>query len=104
MPEAPRIRFRAAVRDPLTSPAFAFGCGAASSASALGFGGTRGAFGFGAASSVFVGPGSGLLDVRLRDADRELPHAQDVSGPLGHADAVACVEHVEDVRALEAVL
>ena len=44
----------------------------------------------------------GLFDVRLRDADGELSHAQNVSGPFGHADAVARVENVEQMRALEA--
>ena len=34
----------------------------------------------------------------------ELPDAQDVGGALGDADAVARVEHVEQVRALQAVL
>src|SRR5579864_3042818 len=45
-----------------------------------------------------------LLDVRLRDADGELPDAQDVRRPLGHADAVARIENVEEMRALERVL
>ena len=45
-----------------------------------------------------------LADVRLGDADRELPHAQDVGRALGDADAVARVEDVEQVRALQPVL
>src|SRR5579864_1321317 len=38
----------------------------------------------------------------IGNRDRELPDAQDVRGPLGHTDAAARIEHVEDVRALEA--
>src|SRR5688572_11641545 len=44
------------------------------------------------------------LDVGLGDGHRELADAQDVRGPLGDADAAAGVEHVEQVRALEALL
>ncbi len=44
------------------------------------------------------------LDVPLRDADRELADAEDEGGPLGDADAVAGVEDVEQVRALQGVL
>ena len=48
--------------------------------------------------------GVACADVRLADRDGQLPHAQDVGGALGHADAAARVEHVEQVRALQAVL
>src|ERR1700722_4185627 len=44
-----------------------------------------------------------LLDVSLRHGHGELSHAQDVGGPFGHADAVAGIEDVEKMRALEAV-
>ena len=48
--------------------------------------------------------GVGRLDVGLRDRHRQLPDAQDVGRALGDADAAARVEHVEQVRALQAVL
>ena len=45
-----------------------------------------------------------LVDVLPGDADRQLADAQDVGRSLGDADAVARVENVEQVRALQAVL
>src|SRR6185436_2393782 len=44
------------------------------------------------------------LDIRLGDADRQLPHAQDVRRSFGHPDAAARIEDVEQVRALQALL
>ena len=40
----------------------------------------------------------------MRDRDRQLPYAQDVGRAFGHADAAARVEHVEQVRALQALI
>src|SRR5579864_1864910 len=39
---------------------------------------------------------------RIGNRDRQLSDAQDIGGPLRHTDAPARIEHVEDVRALEA--
>src|SRR6516162_1391549 len=41
-----------------------------------------------------------LLNVGVRDADREPAHPEDVVRALGHADAVARIENIEEVRAL----
>src|SRR5262245_4100414 len=45
-----------------------------------------------------------VFDVRLGDADGQLTDPQNVGRSFGHADAVARVENVEEVRALERVL
>src|SRR6185295_12261890 len=44
------------------------------------------------------------FDVGLGDADGQLTDAQNVGRSLGHADAVARVQDVEQMRALERVL
>src|SRR4029434_7912239 len=44
------------------------------------------------------------LNVGFCDADGQLPDPQDVGSTLGHPDAVARVENVEEMRTLEAVL
>src|SRR3989442_6696900 len=58
--------------------------------------------------ALAFGPRGGLrgaaLDVRFRDADRELADAKNERGAFGDADAVARVEDVEQMRALQRVL
>ena len=51
-----------------------------------------------------TGAGDVGLGVGLGDGHGQLADAQDVGGALGDADAAARVEHVEEVRALEALL
>src|SRR5262249_17482794 len=45
-----------------------------------------------------------VSNLSLGDADGQLADAQNVGRSLGHADAVARIENVEQVRALERVL
>src|SRR5712692_1575491 len=45
-----------------------------------------------------------LSQIALGDLSREGAHPAEVRRALGHADGAARVEHVEDVRALEAVV
>src|SRR5262245_58386626 len=55
------------------------------------------------AGSSRIRSGRGF-DVSLGDADGQLTDAQHVGRSFGHADAVAGIEDVEKVRALERVL